>query len=244
MLIYFFVVIYNRCSRWFDKLYFHSKPLLINKIIKMKNGFLSIATVLFLASCGGTENKNNGDHHVEAETASVNSNVSGVFTVDAASSVLSWEGSKLAGTHHGVVSVTSGEVVIENGEVKQGAVSVDLATIKELDTDDEMAVKLEDHLKSAEFFNVTEFPTATITVVSVKAGVVHADLTLKGKTKSIEFPASVEVTKKSVSVTAKFSINRTDWGIVFGAGNFFTDLAKDKIISDDISFDIKIEAKK
>jgi len=212
----------------------------------MKRRLLSIVTVFFLISCGSAENSNSSELPVkdEVENISTSSSVSGTFSVDVDSSVLKWESSKLVGSHHGVVSIVTGVITVGNGAVTQGALTVDLSTIKELDVEAEKAAKLERHLKEADFFNVSEFPTASIVVTSVREGVVYADLTLKGKTKSIEFPASILITDESVSVTAKFTINRTDWGIVFGSGNFFTDLTKEKIISDDIKFGIEIKAKK
>lgn len=211
----------------------------------MKKGLLSVVTVLFLASCGGNQVvSEDGQGDGETQVAGVSSTISRTFSVDTAASTVKWEGSKLAGTHHGVVAVFGGEVAVENGVIQNGSVNINLSTIKELDVDAKRAAKLEKHLKAPDFFNVTEYPMASIAVTSVKDGVVMADLTIKGKTKSIDFPATVEVTEDKVIVAAKFTINRTDYGIVHGSGNFFTDLTKEKIISDDISFDVKIEAKK
>ncbi|MFT6717288.1 MAG: polyisoprenoid-binding protein YceI [Saprospiraceae bacterium] len=204
----------------------------------------TIATMFLLASCGGESSAptDEGNNIEEVEMRSLSPNISGVFMVDTGTSVVQWEGSKLAGTHHGVVSVLVGEITVEHGEVKQGTVELDLSTIKELDVSLELAAKLEKHLKDEAFFNVAEFPKATIFVTSVQKDTVYADLTIKGKTKSIEFSASIKVTQDNVSIAAKFTIDRTDWGIVYKSGNFFTDLAKDKIISDDIIFDIKMKA--
>ena len=211
----------------------------------MKKGLLSVATVLFLASCGGNQVVSEDGHgDGETQAAGVSPTVSGTFSVDTAASIVKWEGSKLAGTHHGVVAVSGGKVAVENGVIQNGSVNINLSTIKELDVDAERAAKLEKHLKAPDFFNVTEYPTASIAVTSVKDGLIEADLTIKGKTKSIDFPATIKVTEDNVTIEAKFTINRTDYGIVHGSGNFFTDLTKEKTISDDISFDVKIEAKK
>ncbi|MEY5041425.1 MAG: hypothetical protein RLZZ414_973, partial [Bacteroidota bacterium] len=57
------------------------------------------------------------------------------------------------------------------------------------------------------------------------------------------FPATITVADDKVNVTANFSINRTDWGIVYGSGSF-TDLAKDKVIKDEIDFQVNIVANK
>lgn len=80
--------------------------------------------------------------------------------------------------------------------------------------------KLTNHLKSADFFNVNEFPTATFRSTGIDASddgnvTVTGDLTLLGNTKSISFPATVS-TENGLSLTAEFTIDRTEFGMNFG----------------------------
>jgi polyisoprenoid-binding protein YceI len=217
-------------------------------LLQLKRTLLCAVTAVLLTSCGGASDISNSKDAYQNEEAlsesSITSTIYGEFIVDTAASVVKWEGTKWAGDHHGVVSVSNGIITVENGEVKLANITIDLTTISEKDTDAMLAAKLEKRLKAPVFFNIEQFPTANIYVTRVEAGLVDADLAIKGKTKSIQFPATITVSEKTVIVSAKFSINRTDFGIVYGSGNFFTDLAKDKIVNDEIDFNISIKASK
>ncbi|MCB1055013.1 MAG: YceI family protein, partial [Acidobacteria bacterium] len=75
--------------------------------------------------------------------------------------------------------------------------------------------------KSADFFDVETYPTATFHSTGVAAGEtegtysVTGDLTLHGVTKQITFPATIAVTDDEVSAQAEFSINRFDFDIKY-----------------------------
>lgn len=83
--------------------------------------------------------------------------------------------------------------------------------------------KLTDHLKTADFFEVREYPTAKFQSTAIKAGKagsveVTGKLTLHGVTKQIRFPAKVQVGEQGVSLVSQFSINRSEFGMTYGAG--------------------------
>ena len=44
---------------------------------------------------------------------------------------------------------------------------------------------------------------------------VSGDLTMRGVTRPITFPATIKMSDASMEASAKFTINRTDWGIVY-----------------------------
>ncbi|TWT38540.1 YceI family protein [Blastopirellula retiformator] len=101
-------------------------------------------------------------------------------------------------------------------------ISVEIKTAS-LTTDIE---KLTDHLKSVDFFNVREFPTATFKSTGIEAtepGMfkVTGDLTLLGETKSITFPAKVA----GGEMTAEFMIDRTEFGMTYGDGKVEKEVA-------------------
>ena len=77
------------------------------------------------------------------------------------------------------------------------------------------------HLKNKDFFDVKTNKTATFKSTKIEKGKdgyqVTGDLTLNGKTKSITFPAKIEA-KDGLTLTAKFNIDRTDFGMTYGAG--------------------------
>jgi len=110
---------------------------------------------------------------------------------------------------------------------------------------------LEGHLKSADFFDVEKYPTATFVIQDVEATAessatftyrVTGDLTMKGKTNEVSFPAQIYMKDGKLMAKASFEIDRTDWGLTYGSGNFFQDLGNnliDDMVS--ISFDLVAE---
>ncbi len=79
--------------------------------------------------------------------------------------------------------------------------------------------RLTNHLKNEDFFDVPNFPTSTFATTAIEAEgdkqKVTGNLTLHGVTKSISFPADIQVSDESVALRADFAINRFDFGIEF-----------------------------
>lgn len=209
----------------------------------MKKLFLSLATVALLASCGGSHET------VEAQevesTENMDHSAHEVYKIDLEASSVKWAGDKIVGDgHHGSIGIQSGEIHVAEGAVAMAEIVIDMNTITEEDAGSvEYAEKLVGHLKSEDFFKVENYPTSKIVVKSVEDNNVTAELTILDVTKQITFPATISMDGDKANVTANFSINRTDWGIVYGSGNFF-DLAKDKTIKDEIDFQVNIVANK
>jgi polyisoprenoid-binding protein YceI len=82
--------------------------------------------------------------------------------------------------------------------------------------------KLTDHLKSGDFFEVNEFPTAKFESTKVEQtgdkAAITGNLTLHGVTKEISFPATVSFTDAGFSLKSDFEIDRTQFGMTFGEG--------------------------
>ena len=163
--------------------------------------------------------------------------------VDAKSSTVKWIGSKVASAHEGTINIQKGMLMIDHGTLVGGQFSIDMNSINNTDIEsEEYSAKLEGHLKDEDFFNVEEFPTATITIIKAVKGTennysIIANLTIKGITHPITFDANVNVNGINFLATAKIKIDRTKWGIEYKSGNFFKDLG-DNIILDEIEFDI------
>jgi polyisoprenoid-binding protein YceI len=71
---------------------------------------------------------------------------------------------------------------------------------------------------------------------------ISGNLTMRGTTKNITFPASVNVANGLVIAQANFNINRTDWGLMYGDEAGAADKAKDKFIYNTVTVGIVIEA--
>jgi polyisoprenoid-binding protein YceI len=213
----------------------------------MKKSIFLVGLVISLVSCNSKPSAESAGAG-EAKVASVASG--SLFKLDSASSTLTWKGFKPGGEHTGVVSVSEGTINIENNNIVSGSFIIDLNTINDLDqTDPNMNAKLVGHLKSPDFFDVAKFPTASFEIVSVSeiaegaapaegaiktTHQVTGNLTMKGITKSISFPAEIVKTESSVkAITPPFSINRTEWGVNYGSKSIFAEL-KDKFINDEI----------
>ncbi|MNT31502.1 hypothetical protein D3C72_1673410 [compost metagenome] len=176
------------------------------------------------------------------------------YKIDTKESSVAWKGFKKVGsTHNGHISVKEGQVEVDaKGVVKGGTVAIDMATISNEDLKDsaDYQKKLIGHLSSEDFFNVTKYPTSTFKVLSVTPGkdanqiTVKGEFTMIGQTQPIEFPATVKVDKGVLTGEALVKIDRTKWGLKYGSGSFFKELAGDKIIADEFELNLKLVAKK
>jgi len=155
-----------------------------------------------------------------------------------ADSKVTFTGSKVTGSHDGVFNTFAGTVVVPEGKPELAAVTVEI-TLASAKTDSE---KLDGHLQSPDFFDVANHPKATFTSTKVERAAdgkstVTGNLTMKGQTKQISFPAVTTVEGDTVSATAEFAINRKDFNIVY-AGK------ADDLIRDDVLVKLTIKAKK
>lgn len=164
-----------------------------------------------------------------------------ILKVNTEKSVIKWAGDKIIGNgHKGTIQVKEGEIHVNNGAVSAAKIVIDMDTMEEVGAGSaEYAAQLIGHLKSDDFFKTQKFPTSIIAVKSIQDNTVTADLTILDKTNEITFNAAIN--NGGTEVSAKFSINRTDWGIVYGSGSFF-DLLKDQTIKDTIDFELSISA--
>lgn len=214
---------------------------------------LTIIAFAFLMACSKPE----GERVDPEEARDVNINADGIeYAVDTDASLVNWQGSKPTGTHTGTVDIKEGTLKVKDGKITGGEFIIDLATIINHDLEDpEMNTKLVDHLKSEDFFFVSEYPTAVFTIAEVnekpeqKYGLatsheITGNLKMKDKEHSITFPAKVYISDDKIDAeTIQFVIDRTHWNVNYGSNSVFKDL-KDNFIHDDMGLKIKLIAKK
>jgi polyisoprenoid-binding protein YceI len=153
--------------------------------------------------------------------------VADTFAVNTATSKVEFIGSKKAGYHPGNFSLKSGSVTVEAGKITGGSFVIDLASLK---VTDEAGAKLEGHLKSPDFFDFSKGTEATYTISSVKytsadKAEIDGNLTLKGVTAPVKFIASVRgIDATKLFAEATFSLDRTAFGINYGAGMVANDV--------------------
>jgi polyisoprenoid-binding protein YceI len=214
---------------------------------KLSITYLILIFAPFFFSCGGPalkEIKNN----ITATSVSLHVANEKNLAVDTKESVVKWKGSMQVGlnSHAGFIYISKGALMIENGQLIGGTVEVDMNTIEDEKYGRDNG--LVNHLKDPDFFDVKKFPFSTIvitkvTTVNVEDKNITGNLTIKGITHPVSFPAKVEVKDGIVKAIGKLVIDRTLWGIRYNSGKFFDNL-KDEAISDSIEFHIKVVAKK
>jgi polyisoprenoid-binding protein YceI len=124
----------------------------------------------------------------------------------------------VTGQHEGSFKTFSGSVQLVDHAPEQSSVKVDI----DMASVEVEPAKLAAHLKSPDFFDVAKYPKASFESTAIKAGgtngathTVTGNLTLHGTTRSISFPAKIQVNGDNVRVNAEFAINRKDFGVVY-----------------------------
>jgi polyisoprenoid-binding protein YceI len=164
--------------------------------------------------------------------------------VDASKSMVKWDAKKVTGEHNGTVGLSGGSLTVDGGKVTGGSFEIDMTSIKCVDlTDAGYNAKLIGHLKSEDFFSVEKNPKAAFKITKVEGSNITGDMTIKGITQSITFPATVTVVKGIASATAKIVLDRTKWDIRYGSKKFFESIG-DKAIYDDFTIDLTLVATK
>lgn len=170
--------------------------------------------------------------------------------IDLIKSKLHWTGKKIGQDHLGTVDFKSGYVEVTDGALTGGKFVLNMDSIKNEDIEsDEWRAKLESHLKSDDFFNVSEFPEGTFEITQVKNGSIPGtveilgNLKIKNIAKPVSFTAEIKQSERAYHGTAKTVIDRSKWDIKYRSKSFFDPAALgDKIIHDDIDIALDIYA--
>jgi polyisoprenoid-binding protein YceI len=168
--------------------------------------------------------------------------------IDTKKSVINWVGKKVTGKHNGRVWLKTGSVDLDKNTIKGGDFVIDMASIKVDDLKDpDYNGKLTGHLKSDDFFGVAAHPTSTFKITSVKPlkkdGNTHeitGDLTIKNITKSVSFPAKVDIKGNKATAKGTLKVDRTLFDVKYGSGKFFDNLG-DKMINDEFEIELDIK---
>jgi polyisoprenoid-binding protein YceI len=190
------------------------------------------------------------------EEVAVASDTASPYVVDAASSFIEWVGSKPAGKHNGTIAISNGEVYLNNGKIESGKFTIDMNSITVLDLKaGDGKEDLEGHLKGLgkeedadHFFNTKKFPEGSFEITAVNTvdaqTTVEGNLTLKGITKPVKFPATITLDGNKMTLsTESFKINRTEWNVNYASKSIFDNL-KDKFVDDEIELKVNVTATK
>ena len=155
---------------------------------------------------------------------------------------IEWTGSKPTGSAHvGGFKSLAGTATVAG----QTLVAVEATIqIKSMWSDNE---KLTQHLLNPDFFESETYPESTFVSTQVReataeekageaGGATHwvtGNLTLKGVTKSITFPATIQTDEQAYQLNAEFDINRGQFGMNYGLA--------DAAIRDEVVIRLKID---
>lgn len=227
----------------------------LTKVLLFMFCFLMVTIVL--SSCK-TDNKSNAIQ--DASVMSIESKTQSpdkMKEVDISASTIQWKGYKLIGNHAGTIDLKEGVIYFDKDEIAGGTFVIDMNSIKatELSEEDEEEEDEEDeegglsdedelasHLKDGDFFDVKNHPTATYSMVDVSQEDnqirIAGNMTIKGITR----PVSFDCTQNGNKVKATISVDRTEFGIKYGSGSFFSNLG-DNIIKDVFILEVKLVLK-
>ena len=169
------------------------------------------------------------------------------FEIVPAQSQIDWIGRKVTGAHNGTIEVKQGSIVLTEGSLSDGEVTIDMSTINILDvTDSALNAQFAGHLASDDFFSIDKFPTASFEIISAQeVGNNHyhieGNLTIKEITHAAGFDATVNYYGDSLTLAGKLIVDRTKFAIRFRSGNFFKDLG-DNLIYNDFEIGINVTA--
>ncbi|OUJ70028.1 YceI family protein [Hymenobacter crusticola] len=157
------------------------------------------------------------------------------YRLDAETSALTWTGHAEAGSWapQGTIRLREGRVLTDGQTVRAARVVVDMITITHEKAD------LAEHLRGADFFDVSKYPTAVFELTEFHGGQATGTLTLKGVTKPVAFPVTVTPAPGGLRLRGTANLDRTQFGINYNSTAFFQNLGSYAIRNDfQIAFDV------
>ena len=230
-------------------------------------GIVVILTLAFIVSSLGSDKdssmkmdapKEVSEMMDEGDMTSEKSSFSdGEYVINVEASKVNWAGKKplVEGyINSGTLALSAGTVSVLDGSAV-GEFSIDMNSLSVFETPKKPGKEsmLQEHLKGEGWFDVEAYPSATFSIKDVQARVdsdstfvydVTGDLTMKGETHELVFPAQVYVDESGLlHADASLEFDRTLWGITAGSGNFFDNLA-DNVVDDMVALSFSLVAEK
>ena len=173
-----------------------------------------------------------------------------VYKVDTKLSSLEWYAEKVNGKHNGTIMFSGGEISNDHGKLS-ATFEVDMTSIACADLTGEYKTKLENHLKSDDFFGSVKYPKAIFSTTSItpikdakEGGFTHtvkANLTIKDKTNEISFDAVIKMEGNKIACLGTAVVDRSKFDVKYGSKTFFPDIA-DKMIYDEFKLKFTVVA--
>ncbi|MEZ4316025.1 MAG: YceI family protein [Myxococcota bacterium] len=188
----------------------------------------TIALSLLLTGCIEDVAKDKVEATVtEAKTEAPKPAAGTAWKVDPGASTLKALGAKITAEHPIVFHKWEGSATVDGGKL------TGIEFVVDMDSLEADHPKLTEHLKNQDFFDVPGHPTSKFTSTGIAAGddgtaTVTGNLTIRGTTKEVSFPAKIEVTADQVHASTEFAIDRKDFNVVYPGKP--DDLVQDKVV--------------
>ena len=199
---------------------------------------LFVAVSMFLA-CGGSQQTGESTEGASEEATAEEASTGPVTYNITDGSTVNWKGVMLGiKSHEGTVSVQSGSLTMENGNITGGSFTIDMASSAPLDEnydEENTKEKLVGHLSSPDFFDVANNPAASFTITSVNGSDVTGMMNIRGIENEETFNnVSVTETEGGVAVSGDITIDRKKYDVSFDMP------VADMVISDEIEMSLAV----
>jgi len=172
------------------------------------------------------------------------------YEVNLEQSNIHWIGGKITGEdHYGNIGIKKGTVDINEGFITNSEIVIDMNTINVTDMNESGNRSLRSHLMNSDFFNIDLFPTSTLVIDSAsefsnnELSLIEGKIRIKDKEISMQIPMLIVLNNETAIAVGQLEIDRTLFGIVYGSGSYFSDLA-DRAINDNFIIKFSIIANK
>ena len=212
-----------------------------------------LAASLSLAACSSTPK---GDTATTTDTKAPAAAMAGSMTVpmDTNASHVKFTGNGVGKNHPGTFKLSQGEIMLKDSKPTGGEFTINMTSLDLLQRDEMFQTKLKGHLMSPDFFDIAKYPTSKFVITKVDAYTadpahpsattdanytISGNLTLKGITKNITFPAHIAMDGAKLVAQANFNIQRGDWNIIYNNDKTSNG---DKFIQPDVNIELDIKS--
>lgn len=183
-----------------------------------------------------------------SEKKSLNEN----YKIESGKSSVRWTAKSVKGGHFGDVNIKNGTFAYDGKAITGGTVTIDMNSISVKDIEDpNRQNRLAGHLKNDDFFSADKFPEAKLVIKSSKPGKtagqldLTGDLTIKGITKPVTFPATVKSQGGGLHAEGTITVDRIQYDIKYRSKSVLDPSAlADRLIYDEFTLDFKVSASK
>jgi len=176
----------------------------------------------------------------------------GKYTLTKETPSINWTATKITGdSHYGIIPAKQGKFIVENGVITKGGISFDMNGFEVTDLDGESKENFDGHLKSDDFFDVENFPTARLNFNKTSInenGEKQVSFTLDMHGVEVDYLIPFKLAEKKMEygsmgyrITGEFLMDRTKHGLTYGSGSFFDDLG-DRVINDEVKLSFEFVA--